>query len=229
MKPYQAVPIQECDEPLLALPPELARVLPHPYQRLGAPYGEASPFQVRLGVAQRLATAQTWLRGQGAYQLQIFDAYRPVAVQQFMVDWTFQDLALSRGVPVTAEARQALQQEVFRFWAVPSLDLATPPPHSTGGAVDLTLLLAGEPVAMGSPIDEVSQRSYPNYFQNQPGPYHTHRCLLAQAMACAGFVRHPQEWWHFSYGDQLWAWLEGRSSAVYGRYCGSLGPDERVP
>ena len=21
-----------------------------------------------------------------------------------------------------------------------------------------------------------------------------------------GFAQHPNEWWHFSYGDQLWAW-----------------------
>jgi len=218
VKPYQAVLIQECDEPLVMLPTELARVIPHPYQDLGAPYGEASPFQVRWGVAQRLVAAQTWLREQGSYRLQIFDAYRPVAVQQFMVEWTFQDLARSRGLPVTAAARQALEQEVLRFWAVPSLDPATPPPHSTGGAVDVTLItLEGEPVAMGSPIDEVSERSYPDYFQDQPGPYHAHRCLLAQAMAQAGFARHPQEWWHFSYGDQLWAWLGGESVAIYGR------------
>jgi len=23
-----------------------------------------------------------------------------------------------------------------------------------------------------------------------------------------GFLRHPGEWWHFSQGDQMWAWLQ---------------------
>jgi D-alanyl-D-alanine dipeptidase len=36
-------------------------------------------------------------------------------------------------------------------------------------------------------------------------------------MAAAGFARHPNEWWHFSHGDQLWAWLRGEPQAHYGR------------
>jgi D-alanyl-D-alanine dipeptidase len=36
-------------------------------------------------------------------------------------------------------------------------------------------------------------------------------------MAAAGFARHPNEWWHFSLGDQLWAWSQGEAQAIYGR------------
>lgn len=54
-------------------------------------------------------------------------------------------------------------------------------------------------------------RSHPNYFARSTDPiereYHAHRQLLCDAMFAAGFVRHPQEWWHFSLGDQMWAWL----------------------
>ena len=35
-------------------------------------------------------------------------------------------------------------------------------------------------------------------------------------MKQAGFVQHPNEWWHFSYGDQLWSWLSKESNAIYG-------------
>ena len=31
-----------------------------------------------------------------------------------------------------------------------------------------------------------------------------------------GFVQHPNEWWHFSYGDQLWSWLSKQGNAIYG-------------
>ena len=54
------------------------------------------------------------------------------------------------------------------------------------------------------------------------GKYHKNRQILWQVMTKAGFRRHPQEWWHFSYGDQLWAWLENQSNlekntiAIYG-------------
>jgi D-alanyl-D-alanine dipeptidase len=64
---------------------------------------------------------------------------------------------------------------------------------------------------MGSPIDEMSTRSQPDHFANtidsQSQTYHQHRQILLQIMTQAGFRRHPGEWWHFSIGDQLWAWL----------------------
>jgi D-alanyl-D-alanine dipeptidase len=37
----------------------------------------------------------------------------------------------------------------------------------------------------------------------------------------AGFRRHPGEWWHFSLGDQMWAWLstqENPDNPVIARY-----------
>ncbi|WP_271255300.1 M15 family metallopeptidase [Pseudanabaena sp. Chao 1811] len=35
-------------------------------------------------------------------------------------------------------------------------------------------------------------------------------------MTHSGFVRHPHEWWHFSYGDQIWAWICNEKLAIYG-------------
>jgi len=32
-----------------------------------------------------------------------------------------------------------------------------------------------------------------------------------------GFAQHPNEWWHFSYGDQLWAWKNKKANALYGK------------
>ncbi|WP_413325826.1 M15 family metallopeptidase [Synechococcus sp. MIT S9503] len=34
-------------------------------------------------------------------------------------------------------------------------------------------------------------------------------------MTEAGFARHPNEWWHFSHGDQLWAWQRKMDEAIY--------------
>ncbi|MCZ0900835.1 D-alanyl-D-alanine dipeptidase, partial [Microcoleus sp. HI-ES] len=39
-----------------------------------------------------------------------------------------------------------------------------------------------------------------------------------------GFQQHPNEWWHFCLGDQMWAWLTNQNNsgsqliARYGRY-----------
>jgi D-alanyl-D-alanine dipeptidase len=211
----------------VALPCDrLAFVDPHPYHVLGAPYGNHSPFWVRQGVLERLLQAQADLQKQcPGWRLQIFDAYRPLAVQQFMVDYTLAQLVRSRQLQpteLTSEHRHTLLQEVYQFWALPSSNPTTPPPHSTGAALDLTLIDAkGTVVAMGSPIDELSPRSHPEHFANQTDPasqaYHHQRQVLRGVMIRAGFQQHPQEWWHFSWGDQLWAWLAGESFAHYGR------------
>jgi D-alanyl-D-alanine dipeptidase len=232
MKPYSTIPIQDCGEPLVPLDPErLVLPRPHAYEVLGAPYGERSPYFLRQGVSDRLLQAQTQLQiTHPGWAIQVFDAYRPIAVQQFMVDTVFAEQIQTQGLnaaTLSPAQREALLAQVYQFWAPPSPDPRTPPPHSTGAAVDVTLVDAeGQPVDMGSPIDELSVRSYPDHFAPLPGEmagemegdpahasYHTHRCLLRTAMQAAGFRQHPQEWWHFSWGDQLWAWLERQSGA----------------
>jgi D-alanyl-D-alanine dipeptidase len=224
MKPYQRIPIGDCGEPLVPIPlDEFAVVTPHPYEVLGAPYGDRSPYWLRSSVLASLRHAQCALQQvQSGWRLQVFDAYRPIAVQQFMVDYTTQQLAQQRGVALqhlAAPAKQALLEEVYQFWALPSLNPQTPPPHSTGAAIDLTLVdEAGQAINMGSPIDEVSERSYPNHFQTFPDAWsqhvHAHRLLLQHCMTAAGFRQHPYEWWHFSQGDQLWAWLTTQATGI---------------
>jgi zinc D-Ala-D-Ala dipeptidase len=233
MKPYRQVPIQECGEPLVAIPLRLFAVeTPHPYIKCGADYEGKSPYYLRQGVIDRLIQAQERLQQlHPGWQIQIFDAYRPVEVQQYMVDYTFKEAIATRGLDVTKLSTAELEQiwhDVYQIWAIPSFDLETPPPHSTGAAIDITLVDDRcVPVAMGSPIDEMSPRSKPEYFTNSEDPqapeYNSNRQLLAQVMNYAGFVRHPEEWWHFSIGDQLWAWINNQADpehplqAYYGR------------
>ena len=237
MKPYQSILIDECGEPLVPLSlTEFAVVTPHPYVALGAPYGDLSPYWVRESIAVALHQAQQNLQAKHpGWQLQIFDAYRPLAVQQFMVDYTAQELAQQQGLDLAQASeveKQALMAQVYQFWALPSANPKTPPPHSTGAAIDLTLLNnTGEPIDMGSPIDEVSTRSHPEHFQTQTDEHsqqiHQHRCLLRQVMSAAGFQQHPNEWWHFSLGDQMWAWLKVKSTgqAAIARY-GCMDPED---
>jgi D-alanyl-D-alanine dipeptidase len=129
----------------------------------------------------------------------------------------------------------AVEQEVGRFWAPPSDDPATPPPHSTGAAVDLTLAGPdGTPLDLGSPIDAIGPVSEPDHFavvareasdprlRSQAALFQQRRDRLAAVMLEVGFAQHPNEWWHFSHGDQLWAWRTGHHQAIYGR-CGGSG------
>ncbi len=227
-KPYHQIPIVECGEPLVPIPLEQFAVeLPHPYQKLGAPYREASPYYLRQTVLTGLITAQNYLQQRyPGWRIQIFDAYRPVAVQQFMVDYTFAQVIQARNLHLDSlsELQQAeIWQEVYHIWAIPSLNPMTPPPHSTGAAIDVTLIDTTDyPIDMGSAIDELSPRSHPDYYVNwSDQPYHTNRLLLHSVMLEAGFRRNPGEWWHFSMGDQMWAWLwnqENPDQKVTARY-----------
>ncbi|PSR19771.1 D-alanyl-D-alanine dipeptidase [filamentous cyanobacterium CCP3] len=233
MKPYQAVPICDCGEPLVPIGGDrVSLVQPHPYQVLGAPYGHQSPYYLRSGVLAALLQAQDCLQQQcPGWRIQVFDAFRPVAVQRFMVERTFLEQVQARGwvaEALTPTQREAVMAEITQFWAMPSDDPATPPPHSTGAALDVTLVTkTGAVVDMGSPIDEVSPRSQPDHFAASPVPieqqFHVHRTRLSQVMETAGFRRHPNEWWHFSLGDQLWAWQRRQETgskdflAHYGR------------
>ena len=230
LRPWSPIPIVDQGDPLLPLPPDLHRLEPHPYASLGAPYGRnACPFRLRLGVVHRLLEAQQHLqRREPCWRLAIFDAWRPVAVQRFMVAHATIEACRQRGLDPegSGPAWDAVREEVGCFWAPPSDDPATPPPHSTGAAVDLTLAMAhGQPLEMGGAIDAIGPVSHPLHHaaaaaidpDGDPARWHQRRLLLMEVMEAAGFAQHPQEWWHFSYGDQLWAWRSGQPQALYGR------------
>ncbi|MCB4398809.1 M15 family metallopeptidase [Synechococcus sp. MU1625] len=223
MRPWSPIPIEECGEPLQDLPREFLRMEPHPYMALGAPYGASgNPFQLRQGVVQRLLKAQQRLSDHDpSLRLSIFDAWRPIAVQAFMVEHSIADLCRERGVELmSGDAFDRVVADVGRFWAAPSRDPATPPPHSTGAAVDLTLSSReGIPLEMGGEIDAIGAISEPEHYAGQEDPdarcWHQRRQLLADVMNASGFAQHPNEWWHYSFGDQLWAWRKGAAVAVY--------------
>ncbi|MEM7552547.1 MAG: M15 family metallopeptidase [Cyanobacteria bacterium P01_A01_bin.84] len=233
MRPYHRFSIIECHEALIQIPLEKFAVeSPHPYEKLGAPYGDRSPYFLRQGVVERLVAAQNYLANlRPNWHIQIFDAYRPIAVQKFMVSYAFNQATAERGltnIELSEAQKQEIWQQVHKIWAEPSLNEKTPPPHSTGAAVDVTLVdNRGKIVDMGSPIDEMSDRSLPDYYFYNQDPqasiYQANRKLLNDVMHSAEFCRNPREWWHFSYGDQMWAWLNSQFNhgnefvARYGR------------
>lgn len=233
MKPYQTIPIIDCNEPLVGIPDdEFILENPSAYVKLGADYQGKSPYFLRAEVLQRLLKAKNKLKEiKPHWRIKVFDAYRPVNVQQFMVDYTFNSICGDRQLDstfLTPREKAFIYKEVYQIWAIPSDNILTPPPHSTGSAIDLTLMDDnGLEVDMGGEIDELSVRSQPNYYINptsfQEKVFHENREILLEIMTYGGFRRHQGEWWHFSYGDQMWVWLQNldnpsiKAIAKYGR------------
>ena len=231
LRPWNNIKINECNEPLISIPKSIFRLTPHPYMSLGAPYlTGADPWVLRSSVLRRLIQAQQYLSEiNPQLQLALFDAWRPISVQKFMFDYTMQEICRSRGIDINniSDNRDITNvvAEVAKFWAKPSSNPLTPPPHSTGGAIDLTLAdMTGKILDLGGEIDFIGAESSPDFYKKdyskRPCSKHQvfqyRRSLLFAVMERAGFVQHPNEWWHFSYGDQLWSWLSKKGYAIYG-------------
>ena len=67
-------------------------------------------------------------------------------------------------------------------------------------------------------MDETSNPDfYENVINEEAIIWNSRRNLLREVMNKFGFAQHPYEWWHFSYGDQLWAWKNKKANALYGK------------
>jgi zinc D-Ala-D-Ala dipeptidase len=183
--------------------------------------GATEKLLLRVSVAQKLSRVNARLAEAGL-ELFLFDAWRPRAVQAYFHDvWMPRELQRRR--PDLSGA--ALTEEVERYWSAPSGDENSPAPHATGAAVDLTLRWKdGETLWMGSLFDDVTAMANRDRFENlAPDNFsfsdqeaQANRRLLHWVMVEEGFAGHPDEWWHFSWGDQMWAALTGAAQAHYG-------------
>ncbi|MDY6899622.1 MAG: D-alanyl-D-alanine dipeptidase, partial [Cyanobacteriota bacterium] len=63
MRPYHYIDIIECNEPLIQIPlSNFAVESPHAYEKLGAPYGDCSPYFVRETIVEYLMNAHNYLQ-----------------------------------------------------------------------------------------------------------------------------------------------------------------------
>ena len=183
--------------------------------------GSVPDLLVRQNVGDKLVRINMLLAAVGL-ELYVFDAWRPNAVQAYFHD-VWMPTELSRRHPNLKG--NALLQEVERYWSAPSSHENSPAPHATGAALDLTIRWVGaDQLWMGSIFDDACQLSHRDRFETNhqsrmsfsDEEARANRRLLHWMMIQAGFAGHPDEWWHFSWGDQLWASLTQADSALYG-------------
>lgn len=212
--PSAHLPILECGDPLVPLKGlERRGLFTQPaYFDLGIP-GAEETLRVREAVRDRLLRAAADLPP--GIALCVFDGFRPIAVQRWL--WDEFTGRTRRRYPEWDEA--TLRTYVGQFVATPNPDPTRPPPHRTGGAVDLYLVEAatGEPLPMGTAPDEACARAETRWFERRPrAPLTQNRRLLFHALAAAGFVNYDAEWWHYEYGTRRWAVQSGADAALYG-------------
>jgi zinc D-Ala-D-Ala dipeptidase len=182
--------------------------------------GSIDRLLLRKSVATRLAAVDRKLRRCGL-KVHVHDAIRPTDVQRYFHDeWMYRRVA-EKFPDATHEQKLA---EVEKYWAAPTRSEDRPAPHSTGGAVDLTIYLArnSEPRYMGSIFDDATALAHTDHFEQSKSDSfsdaeaRSNRRLIYWLMIEEGFSNHPNEWWHFSWGDQMWAQLTGAPAAFFG-------------
>jgi len=226
LKIWNKIPIKDNGDKLIAIPSYLNFLDPHPYSNLGAPYKDkTSIWKLREEVVNRLLKVNDYLISKSSFYLLICDSWRPLEVQEFMFKRAFLLECKKSDINASFENRKShpsILNKVEKFWAYPSYDSSCPPPHSTGGALDVCLSdKDGNLVEMGSLVDQMDETSNPDFYENiedeEAVIWNSRRKLLREIMIKFGFVQHPNEWWHFSYGDQLWAWKNKKANALYGK------------
>ena len=198
---------------------------------LNAPIHQRFPSSMnsvyaRRGIARRLATVNTLLAPYGI-ELLVFDAFRPVSVQQELWDWFIAEARRTLANPSEQDCRRF----ALRFCSDPrhfdANNASTWPTHSTGGAIDLTLreLGSGRPLHMGGIYLDPSEVSRTRHYEenlraNSRSDIEAqrNRRLLYWSMVRAGFVNYPFEWWHFDCLTQAWVMNKGFPKGLKAAY-----------
>jgi D-alanyl-D-alanine dipeptidase len=166
-------------------------------------------FNVRKSVAEKLIEVNKHLPA--GVSLLIVEGYRPLSLQKKYFDGYSKELRTIH--PDWDEKR--IYAEASKYVAPPDII----PPHSTGGAVDLTLANNGIEVDMGTRLNadpEESDNACFTLATNISDEAKANRKMLIEAMAAVGFVNYPTEWWHWSYGERYWAFITKSPYAHYG-------------
>jgi D-alanyl-D-alanine dipeptidase len=198
------VPIVECGEPLVNFL-ETSPILSFDRPR----FTYRRELFARKTLAEKLGQAAENLPT--GYKLTILECWRAPIIQQRMYKAVWNRFRERN--PHWTDAH--LKRVVNQFSA--PMDLKVPPPHTTGAAVDLGLIGPNdERCDLQSPFEPHDPKGF---FFDAPGlskEARKNRDILAAALVAAGVTNYPSEFWHWSYGDQGWAYRGGHGQAIYG-------------
>ena len=205
---YTNINIKDNEEPLVNLS-DYNFVLEPKYFQQGL--SNDPNLYLREGIANMLSEVQEVMDGN---KFKIWDAYRSRDVQNNIYQKYFVDLKSTH----SEWDDKKLKLETGKFVS-PPYDMQRIPPHATGGSVDLTLVdKNGGELEMGTDFDYFGPEATWNYFDINlvNDKVKNNRALLRNTLLHAGFRKDEDEWWHFDYGNQIWALELNKKFAIYG-------------
>lgn len=204
MTHLRRIPIRECGEPLVNFLDYGGRLF------LDEPrWNYHRETLLRESVAKALAEASKRLpRG---YSFAVIEGWRPRHIQRRMYL-----TALRRWREMHPEWSEAHLRRVVNRFSAPPDHRKVPPPHLTGGALDIMLADArGKRLDHHSPYAPRDPKGYQTDAPDLSPEAKKVRTILRDALASVGITNYPSEFWHYSYGDQGWAYRERADVAIY--------------
>ena len=165
---------------------------------------------VREAVAEMLARAARTLPS--GIDIEVIEGLRPVFRQRMMYNKIREEFSKKH-----PDWNASMLSRMTNTMAAPPDDKC-PPPHTTGGAVDVTLVDAQtfEWLDLISPY-EPDEVCAPTILRGLTKTASKNRALLIENLSAAGLTNYTGEWWHWSYGDSGWALRTGAPKAIYGQ------------
>jgi D-alanyl-D-alanine dipeptidase len=205
---YEHIPINESNEPLVNLAHYGFKLDPAYYN---AGLSETPVVYLRESVADRIQAVREKL---APLNFKIWDGWRPREVQHKIYLNYWKEMAMEH--PEWSEEQLREQVDTFVTFAT---DPNRIPVHSTGGSVDLTLVYEnGAELDMGTGFDHFGPEAAALYYEQDGRNSEVvcmNRRILREALTKADFRFDNDEWWHFDYGNQIWAAALGKPHAIY--------------
>lgn len=212
--------IRESGEKLVAVSMIPERILVRPQYFIQGIEGALPECYIRESAYDKLLKAAECLPK--GHKFLIYDAWRPERVQKVLYH-KLRDEIIKK---IPAGNEEEISRLVEEYVALPSDNRKSPSPHLTGGAVDLTIITEkGKKLEMGTEFDETREEAHSDYFERigqkrelteKEKELLENRRLLYNTLTRSGFTNYPCEWWHFDFGNQVWAYLSNLKSAFYG-------------
>jgi zinc D-Ala-D-Ala dipeptidase len=201
---WRDIAISPSEEPLVPVSDLGPRVIEDPrYVALGLP-GALPACWVREGLGARLVQAAATLPD--GLLLLVWDGWRSIETQSAL----FEDYVADLAEQYPDLGRAELEQVARPYVTPPDPGHHAPPPHLTGGAVDLTLATAdGREMDLGTGFDAFVPEAGAAALEDIDMPARDNRRLLFHALTAQGLTAYVEEWWHFDFGNQFWASVSG--------------------
>ncbi len=163
---------------------------------------------LRQSVAEKLCAANRNLPK--GYRLAIVEGWRAPHIQQRMYRFVWE--RFQKEHPDWSDTQ--LRRTVNKFSA--PLNTRVPPPHTTGAAIDLMLAdQDGNACDHNSPFDAFDPHCAAFDAPGLSDAARKTRDILAAALVPTGITNYPSEFWHWTYGDQGWAYRGRHAHALY--------------